>query len=246
MLGFLYYLAYAGSAASVAYGLLYVYDKQMATELMQQISWNTVRTYHKVNLKFQNVKNWYNNSEKEKKEDIKEEEEEESLVNNNINENTQTFIGYKNSDDTTYTSNEVEENEYIAENDFDLMLIKDKKESTYFKRIEDKNNLYKNMEVNVIEKPFLQVEISERDIEGGDKRTSIHKNLECFYVEGNKLFDEVFLKWYLINYFGMILPDNYTIHIIDKDINMFNLSKNEYIKLKDKNEKVKPYTVIAL
>ena len=91
---------------------------------------------------------------------------------------------------------------------------------------------------------FLQVEISERDIEGGDKRTSIHKNLEHFYVEGNKLFDGVFLQWYLLTYFNMILPNKYTLHLIDKDINMFSLKNDEYIKLKNKNEKEKPYMVI--
>ena len=106
------------------------------------------------------------------------------------------------------------------------------------------DKLNNNQIIESIEKPFLQVEISQIDVEGGSQRTSIHKYLEHFYVEGNKLFDKNFLKWYLQEYYAIELGGNYILHIIDTDINMFELKPNEFIKLKNKKEQNKLYTVM--
>ena len=69
-------------------------------------------------------------------------------------------------------------------------------------------------------------------------------NLEHFYVEGNKLFDKKFLKWYIQKFYGIELNEHYILHIIDTEINMFDLKNNGYIKLKKKHEKDKQYIVI--
>ena len=50
MWNFVYYLAYASSAAATAYGVLYVYDKKTAQDIIRTVSWNAVKAYHKINL----------------------------------------------------------------------------------------------------------------------------------------------------------------------------------------------------
>ena len=72
------------------------------------------------------------------------------------------------------------------------------------------------------------------EIEQFGKRTSIHNFLEPFYVNNNKILDEVFLKWYLQHFYNMILSENYTIHIIDSNINMFTIKKQNAIVIDKK------------
>ena len=55
----MYYLAYASSAAATAYGVLYVYDKKTAQDIIRTVSWNAVKAYHKINLEINNLKRQY-------------------------------------------------------------------------------------------------------------------------------------------------------------------------------------------
>ena len=43
-----YYLASISAIGSAGYGLLYYLDRQLAEELATQISWNSVKLYHKI------------------------------------------------------------------------------------------------------------------------------------------------------------------------------------------------------
>jgi len=55
---------------------------------------------------------------------------------------------------------------------------------------------------------------------------------------GNKILDSLFLKWYLDYFYDMELPKNYKLKIFDKNINMFDLNKNEYVVLKKDGYKI--------
>ena len=59
MWNYLYYLASVGAISTIGYGLLYCYDKRMAEDLATQVSWNSVRAYHKINLEINNLKRLY-------------------------------------------------------------------------------------------------------------------------------------------------------------------------------------------
>ena len=86
-----------------------------------------------------------------------------------------------------------------------------------------------------IDKKFIQIELCQND-----SKTSIHKNLEGFYLIDNTLLDYVFLKWYVNKFYGLLLSDTYKLSIIDSDINMFTLDKNQSITInKKKNYDVK-------
>ena len=65
-----YYLAYAGVASALGFGVLYIVDKKKARDITQKISWNAVKVYHKVNLEVENVKRWYGSINKKEKETV--------------------------------------------------------------------------------------------------------------------------------------------------------------------------------
>ena len=241
-----YYLAYAGMASALGFGVLYIVDKKKARDITQKISWNAVKVYHKVNLEVENVKRWYGSINKKEKRNSDDDVSDNDFDTNEIeteSKNSITFIGYKISDDTTYTTKEIENNEYIQENEFDLMFLKKTQDNDiFYRRIEDKSTDIYITEFEKFNKPFLQIELTE-DIESVERK-SIHKYLDQFYIKGNKVLDNKFLKWYMLYFYSNELSDNYTLHIIDTDINMLTINNNEYIKLKDNGEKEKTYNVV--
>ena len=176
----LYYLAGVGMVGTVGYGLLYIFDRDTANDVAQQVSWNAVKAYHKANLEINNIKRWYdiNTRERVSRSDDEEDEIElEEVIENN--NNIIEFIGYNKNDDTTYTSYNLEENSYIDDTQFDLMFLKKKeKEIELYKRITNKEDIDQNVKMNKIDKPFIQVELCQNE-----EKTSIHKKLEGFYLE---------------------------------------------------------------
>ena len=160
----LYYLAGAGIVGTVGYGLLYIFDRDTANDVAQQVSWNTVKAYHKANLEFNNFKRWYeiNTRERISRSDDEDEVELEEVIQddgNNIE-----FLGYNKNDDTTYTSYNLEKNTYIEDTNFDLMFLRKKeKELELYKRISNKEDINQNIKMNKIDKPFIQVELCQND-----------------------------------------------------------------------------------
>jgi len=216
------YLAGVTFMSTVGYGILYVYDREMAQEFAQNVSWNAVKTYHRVNLEVNNIRRWYDVSTRERI-SRSDDEEDNEIELEEINDNIK-FIGYSENDDTTYTTTEFIDNEYINENDFDLMLVKNDDEDLYA-RLKDKNDI-SSVEHKKIDKPFIQVELCQ-----DESKTSIHKKLEPFYLNGNEILDEKFLNWYVRTFYGIELDENYKVSIIDSDVNMFKIEKGMTIKL---------------
>ena len=89
-----------------------------------------------------------------------------------------------------------------------------------------KNDLLRILQDTTIEKQFIQVELEQNN-----KKICIHENLEKFYLADNKLFTKSWLQWYLTNYYGERLEEDYIIHIIDSSVNLFKISGKEYIFL---------------
>tara|TARA_Y100000768_G_scaffold130431_1_gene96905 strand:- start:507 stop:1232 length:726 start_codon:yes stop_codon:yes gene_type:complete len=229
----LYYLAGVGMVGTVGYGLLYIFDRDTANDVAQQVSWNAVKAYHKANLEINNIKRWYdiNTRERVSRSDDEEDEIElEEVIENN--NNIIEFIGYNKNDDTTYTSYNLEENSYIDDTQFDLMFLKKKeKEIELYKRITNKEDIDQNVKMNKIDKPFIQVELCQNE-----EKTSIHKKLEGFYLEDNTLLDESFLEWYVKTFYAIILDDDYKLSVIDSDVNMFKIEKGQRVDLNDKKQ----------
>jgi hypothetical protein len=219
-----YYLAGVGMIGTVGYGLLYILDRDTADDIAQQVSWNAVKAYHKAELEYNNVKRWYETNSRER---LDRSDDENDFEDEEKHKSEYQFLGYNLNDDTTYTSSVLLNNNYIDDNDFDLMFLM-KKEGTIniYKRILNKTNINENVNMKKIEKPFIQVELCQNE-----EKKSIHKHLENFYLEDNMLLDNSFLIWYVKTFYGAILEDDYELSIIDSDINMFKINKDQHIIL---------------
>jgi len=226
MFDIVYYLAGVSIFGSMSYCILYIYDRDSLDYIAQKSSWNAVKAYHKINLEIDNLKRWYYANEVE-----------EIVELDEITE-TVEFIGYKESDDTTYTTTSLENNKYIQDTDFDLMFLKKKENDVeLYKRINEKTEVDKNIKMEKVDKQFIQIELCQNA-----NKTSIHKNLERFYLTDNTLLDYIFLKWYVNKFYGLLLVDTYKLSIIDSDINMFNLDKNQSIII----NRTKNYDIIQV
>ena len=89
------------------------------------------------------------------------------------------------------------------------MLVKKQEDLNLYKRIHEKGEINCDYNFEITNKPFSSVEIEQNN-----NRVAIHDKLKGFYIKGNMLLDKVFLKWYLEEFYSMILDDNYKIHII--------------------------------
>ena len=219
-----YYLAGVGMIGTVGYGLLYILDRDTANDIAQQASWNAVKAYHKASLEYNNAKRWYERNSRER---IDRSDDENDFEDEEKNITEYQFLGYNLNDDTTYTSTELLNNDYIDDNDFDLMFLTKKEgDENIYKRILNKTNINENINIKKIEKPFIQVELCQNE----EKKT-IHKYLENFYLEDNMLLDKPFLTWYVKTFYSLILDDNYKLSVIDADINMFKINEKQHIIL---------------
>lgn len=155
-----------------------------------------------------------------------------------------------------YTKDNKEKEEEILE-EKTISLIKYNKE-TYAKNLEIKyplkikkeelylvNNggLYKRIKRDVLkeedlimnktEKLFIQIELKQND-----KIYDIHEYISNFYIENNEILDKVFLEWFMKEFYSTKLEDTYELNIIDKEINIFNLKKDEKVILSKETYKI--------
>ena len=224
----LYYLAGVSVVGTIGFGLFYLYDERTATAIMEDFSWTAVRAYHRVNMETNNLRRYLENELSEgKNSDIEEDdesidEEEEKLV---------TFLGYNN-DGSTYTTDELENNNYIDDESFSMMmLVKKDEEQNLYKRIHEKGEISSELLFEKVDKPFLSVEVEQNN-----NRIAIHDQLKGFYINGNMLLDKIFLKWYLEEFYGMNLEDDYKIHIIDSNIEMHKIQYDQSVTIQSKEQ----------
>ena len=251
MWNFLYYLACSGSISALGYGIIFVVDRERADDIAETVSWNAVKLYHKANLELEKTKRWCKTLQDKKRRQRNlqnintkryiDDELAIEMVETKIEEiESTTFIGYKCKDGSIYTSKNLEKDNYFMDETFDLMLIQKETDTgeVLYKRLEDKCEAdLNNVSFNKVDKSFLQVEIEIIS----NERIAIHKNMTGFYIQGNKLLDKPFLKWYMAEFYSTNLDSEYTIHLIDTDINMLKLNSNEHVKLKEE----KTYAVIS-
>ena len=228
MIELLYYLAGVSVVGTIGFGLYYLYDETAAMAVMEEFSWSAVRGYHRVNMETNNLRRYLENEfvvskNSDVEEDDESEEEKEKLV---------SFLGYNNNDSSVFTTDRIENNNYIKEEKFDMMmLVKKQEEFDLYKRILEKEEITCEHSFETTTKPFLSVEIEQNN-----NRVAIHDKLKGFYIKGNILLDKVFLKWYLEEFYGMNLEDNYKIHIIDSNIEMHKIQYDQSITIQSKEQ----------
>ncbi len=224
----LYYLAGVSVVGTIGFGLFYLYDEQTATAIMEDFSWSAVRAYHRVNMETNNLRRYLENEFSEgKNSDV--EEDDESAIDEE--EKLVSFLGYNN-DGSRYTTDELENNDYIDDENFSMMmLVKKDEEEKLYKRIHEKGEISSEVVFEKVPKPFLSVEVEQNN-----NRIAIHDQLKGFYINGNMLLDKVFLKWYLEEFYGMNLEDDYKIHIIDSNIEMHKIQFDQSVTIQSKEQ----------
>lgn len=60
-----------------------------------------------------------------------------------------------------------------------------------------------------------------------------------FYLNDNKILGEEFVKWFCFKYLNKTISDNYKIQIIDNNVNIISITKNEYIQLSNDDYNVR-------
>ena len=190
-------------------------------DLGKRIFWSAVKSYHYVRIEIDKAKRGYDNIKLTSKKSL----EMPPLKN--------TYIGYKVSDGSEYSCKKLEEwYEYGEEFDLEIVVHKNDEDIECYKIVNDNNKIDdKNFEK--LDPIFIQVEIEQLG-----ERISIHDYLKPFYLDNNIILDENFLKWYLNKFYGIILNDKYTLHIIDNNINLFKINEKEKIYLYKVNHKL--------
>lgn len=155
-----------------------------------------------------------------------------------------------------YTNDKNEEKENILE-EKTISLLKYNKE-TYAKNLEieyplkikkeelylvNNGGLYKRIKTDVLkeddlimnktDKLFIQIELKQND-----KIYDIHEYIGNFYIENNEILDKVFLEWFMKEFYSTKLENNYELNIIDKEINIFKLKKDEKVILTKESYKI--------
>jgi len=218
---FLYYLFAGSTLGASAFGFYYLYDRNNAEGLMYSATWKCVTLYAR-------VEDFYNKRISPAITNLFELEPE-----NNSFESTfvKTDLSANKTDKITIHNLDTDKYEIIDELTDNINFdwgFKRKKINNDFKCKIFENREGINDDFKNIEKPFLQVELEQNG-----KKKEIHEYLHYFYLDGNKILDKAFLKWYMNYWYQLDLVDVYKLHIIDNNIKIFTLDNDEYIILND-------------
>ena len=95
------------------------------------------------------------------------------------------------------------------------------------------NFLLNNVDIIKTNYTFILVEIESLN-KKYDITNLLNNSITSYYIIDNILFDKNFIIWLQYNKY-LIDENNYTINIIDNNINSIKLDKKKYIKLSDDN-----------
>jgi len=199
---FIYYLGVTSSACALFGSSLYYFNRSAFNNLAREIGWaglNVVSFIHTTYDSFVDV------SPKNLCCEIEEEDEDKRIVSYSL------------------ASGEMKTTANIPPS-YDMLFVKKKLgDRTYCKRIHAGANL-ETLTFTAAQKPFIQIELKydNRSIE-------IQDYLDYFYIVDNHILDTTFLKWYMKYWYHITLPTDYSLHIIDSDVNIISLSAMQSI-----------------
>jgi len=211
-----------------AFGVYCLLNPQNGSNLLKNMAWQSVKLYSKASIYFENL--------------AQPDNMEEDSDNESVDSESTPLLSYYNYDKDLEVhmgedyDNLPEEWWKDSEQNVDLIILKNENSTKLFKTFKNYNKFSLSDKDNweKTEKQFVQIEL----IQNGSC-IDIHKHLDSFYIQGNILFTPAFLKWYLQKWFDVVLEDTYTLKIFDKDVNLFNLTPEQYIILIDDGYKIK-------
>ena len=207
------YMLFPAFASMGSMGVLYIIHPESAKNICSYIIWHGVNLYSKANIILEQIVQVETNDENLTKEVIAE-------------------LSYYNCDNKLQISmgsipplpgkwwNKFREK-------VDLLILKNKnsneKQYKIFKNYKDLQ--YDDNEWLPVEKPFIQVEFEQKNLEP----ISIHNNLQPFYIKGNKILGKIFLTWYMKKWYNITLEDTYKLKIFDKNVELFEINESKHV-----------------
>lgn len=118
------------------------------------------------------------------------------------------------------------ERDYINEEEkygsFMAFYCKHINNNLYYYRIHENTSHEDIKSISICETPFIGI-----DLIYNNKEISLKEKLNSFYLSKNKILDHAFLVWFVERFCNIDLSDEYIVKIIDNEVNMFELKKNE-------------------
>lgn len=93
-----------------------------------------------------------------------------------------------------------------------------------FQRIVKTTTMEHLHNVDECKNPFIQVELTENGT-----TTDILKDLTPFFLKNNVILDQIFLEWFIYYYYERSLDEDYTLNIIDSEVNTISLTKDNNV-----------------
>ena len=225
LLTYCYYFLSSSLVASACFGTYYYLDKDGATRLAFNISWQGINLYVKTKTYLNGFSDLFSDgldNDDDDGDDDKNTDTDKLLQ--------KKFMLYNLKDETIIALDEItEEMENVLKDSSNDHLQFLCHEDDKFLRITDSltaNTDKESFTFIKIEKQFIQVELEQNE-----KTYEIHKFLNEHYFEDNKILDKNFLSWYM-NYYNLgNLSNNYQLKIIDNNIEMFTIGPSQYIQL---------------
>jgi len=201
---FCYYVGITGSLVVTSGGILYYVNRKAFNNILIRVGWNSFKVLETL----QHHWSWF-----------------DDYINpgniSKVFEEKKHIISYTAGDGQTQTS-------VAVPPIYDMLFVKHKVGGkTLCKRVKTREEV-EHIDFVPIPKPFIQIELKQ-----DGESMEIHDYLEYFYVDGNHILDPLFLKWYMKYWFQVNLSDDYTLHIIDTDVNIVELTPKQSILMTD-------------
>ena len=199
---FIYYLGAASSVGFLFGGSLYHFNRPAFNYLAREMGWFGLKA---VSFIYTTYDSLVDVSPKNLCCEIEEEDEDKRIVSYSL------------------ASGEMRTTANIPPS-YDMLFIKKKVgDRTYCKRIHAGANL-ETLTFTAAQKPFIQIELKY-----DDRSIEIQDYLDYFYIVDNHILDTTFLKWYMKYWYHITLPTDYSLHIIDSEVNIISLSSRQSI-----------------
>ena len=200
--------------SSLGAGFLY-YNKDYCKKIAMNVLWNTTRKYHEYSIYLEELTAGRQNQQPTLIEMV--DKEYLYVKQYNINAKTQICMPIDNYENLEGTL------DFLVKNNLHKTIEKSKslKSEDLLKENFDKaENIFISIEINL-----------------NSKSIDITKDIKPFYIINNTILDKTFVEWFLKTEKHIDLNnEEYVISIIDNNVNMIELKKDQYIFIKNKTD----------
>jgi hypothetical protein len=127
--------------------------------------------------------------------------------------------------------------EPILEKEFDFIILYTNDVMTRINDVTSLKEITDDYKPELSSVRFLSAEVS---VDTGEsvRKFNIEVDNNSIYVVGNILFDKYYIRWYVVENYGVDIVTDYTVNIIDDSINILTLTNENKIVLHKNNYEI--------